>query len=380
MRWSILIMQQHHSRARNQYMQKWTTLTEIFRLTAGRGGYRAAKQASKIISDTKQEIAKLLHCEGVADVVFTASITQAMNQIINGLKIDNTSIVYISPYEHNAVARTIEAVRERTGCKIQLLPLDETTLEVDLKKTNFMFHENRPNVVISTVISNVTGYRLPVEKIFTMAKEYGSITIADAAQAAGLIEIDYRAFGANIIAFAGHKTLCGPFGIGGFVIEKSIRLDHVLTGGTGSDSLNLKMPEESPNRYEASSENIVAVAGLNAALKWLKNNPHETKIIELTEYLINRLSENEKVTVLGLPDNTKLHGIVSFVVDGYDSNDVGAILDEEFDVAVRTGYHCAPYIHDYLHDKDYAGTVRVGIGPFNTKQDIDDLVSGIDSL
>ena len=349
-------------------------------VNAGRGGYRAAKQASKIISDTKQEIAKLLHCEGVADVVFTASITQAMNQIINGLKIDNTSIVYISPYEHNAVARTIEAVRERTGCKIQLLPLDETTLEVDLKKTNFMFHENRPNVVISTVISNVTGYRLPVEKIFTMAKEYGSITIADAAQAAGLIEIDYRAFGANIIAFAGHKTLCGPFGIGGFVIEKSIRLDHVLTGGTGSDSLNLNMPEESPNRYEASSENIVAVAGLNAALKWLKNNPHETKIIELTEYLINRLSENEKVTVLGLPDNTKLHGIVSFVVDGYDSNDVGAILDEEFDVAVRTGYHCAPYIHDYLHDKDYAGTVRVGIGPFNTKQDIDDLVSGIDSL
>ena len=126
-------------------------------VNAGRGGYRSAKQASKIISDTKQEIAKLLHCEGVADVVFTASITQAMNQIINGLKIDNTSIVYISPYEHNAVARTIEAVRERTGCKIQLLPLDETTLEVDLKKTNFMFHENRPNVVISTVISNVTG-------------------------------------------------------------------------------------------------------------------------------------------------------------------------------------------------------------------------------
>lgn len=349
-------------------------------VNAGRGGYRAAKQASKIISDTKQEIAKLLNCDGVADVVFTASITQAMNQIINGLKLDNTSIVYISPYEHNAVARTIEAVRERTGCKIQLLPLDEKTLEVDLKKTNFMFHENRPNVVISTVISNVTGYRLPVEKIFTMAKEYGSITIADAAQAAGLIEIDYRAFGADIIAFAGHKTLCGPFGIGGFVIEKSIRLDHVLTGGTGSDSLNLKMPEESPNRYEASSENIVAVAGLNAALKWLKNNPHETKIIELTEYLINRLSKNEKVTVLGFFGNTKLHGIVSFVVDGYDSNDVGAILDEEFDVAVRTGYHCAPYIHDYLHDKDYAGTVRVGIGPFNTKQDIDDLVSGIDTL
>lgn len=349
-------------------------------VNAGRGGYKAAKKAAEIIAETKQEIEKILHCEGVADVVLTASITQAMNQIIHGLKIDGSSVIYISPYEHNAVARTVEDVRKKTGCKVILLPLEETTLKVDLKRTKFMFCENNPDIVICTVISNVTGYRLPVEKIFAMAKEYKAITIADAAQAAGFIEIDYHIFNADVIAFAGHKTLCGPFGVGGFVIGKSLTLELVLMGGTGSDSLNLSMPKESPDRYEASSKNIVAIAGLKAALKWIKDNPHENKIKELTKCLIDRLSENNKVTMLGLTENEIPYGIVSFIVDGYDSNDVGNILDEEFDIAVRTGYHCAPYIHDYLNDKNNAGTVRVGIGPFNTKQDIDDLVAGVESL
>lgn len=349
-------------------------------VNAGRGGYKAAREASELIQNTKSGIAKLFHCAGLADVVFTPSITQAMNQIINGLNINSNTVIYISPYEHNAVARTVEAVRVNTGCEVCFLPLDETTLEIDLEKMAYLFHEKKPDVVISTVISNVTGYRLPVEEIFEAAQAYGAITIADAAQAAGLIEIDYKAFHADIIAFAGHKTLCGPFGIGGFIIKKGLILNQVLTGGTGSDSLNPQMPEESPNRYEAASENIVAVAGLNAALEWLKENPHERKIQELTQYLISRMSENDKITVLSMQTVGKCYGIVSFVVEGYDSNDVGSILDDEFDIAVRTGYHCAPYIHDYLNDEAYAGTVRVGIGPFNTEQDIDDLVENLESL
>ena len=349
-------------------------------VNAGRGGYKAAREAAKLIQNTKSGISDLFHCGGLADVVFTPSITQAMNQIINGLNIDSNTIIYISPYEHNAVARTVEAVRIKSGCEIRFLPLEETTLEIDLEKIIYLFHEREPDIVISTVISNVTGYRLPVEKIFKIAKEYGAITIADAAQAAGLIEIDYQAFYADIIAFAGHKTLCGPFGIGGFVIKKGLTLNHVLTGGTGSDSLNTKMPEESPERYEAASENIVAVAGLNAALKWIKENPHEQKIQKLTEYLISKLDDNNNITVLSMKTPGMCYGIVSFIVERYDANDVGSILDDEFDIAVRTGYHCAPYIHDYLNDKVYGGTIRVGIGPFNTEQDIDDLVEGLETL
>ena len=349
-------------------------------VNAGRGGYKAAREASELIQDTKNSIAELFQCNGLADVVFTPSITQAMNQIINGLNINHNTVIYISPYEHNAVARTVEAMRVKTECEVCFLPLDVKSLEIDLEKMKYLFHEKNPDVVISTVISNVTGYRLPVEEIFEEAKTYEAITIADAAQAAGLIEIEYKVFHADVITFAGHKTLCGPFGIGGFVIRKGLVLYQAFTGGTGSDSLNLKMPEESPNRYEAGSANIVAIAGLNAALKWLKENPHEEKVRALTQRLIEALSENNNIIIFGINGQKCGYGIVSFAVEGYDSNDIGSILDDEFDIAVRTGYHCAPYIHDYLGDKPYSGTVRIGIGPFNTDQDVDDLIESLESL
>ena len=346
-------------------------------VNAGRGGYKAAREASEIIYDTKKKLAELFHCDGKADVVLTPSVTQAFNQVLNGLDISENTVIYITAYEHNAIARTMESIRQRTGCTVCLIPMEEKTLEIDLKKTEYLFHEKNPDIVISTVISNVTGYMLPVKDLFELAKQHHAITIADAAQAAGLIDIDLDEIKADIIGFAGHKTLCGPFGIGGFIIRKDVSLKCILTGGTGSDSLNLSMPQSAPGRYEAGSENIVAIAGLHAALEWLSANQHMEHIKELTNYLIDGLSKNPDVTVFAV--NQQL-GIVSFIVEGYDSGDVGQILDDEFDIAVRTGYHCAPYIHKYLQDIPYAGTVRVGIGPFNTKEDIDTFIEAVESL
>ena len=346
-------------------------------VNAGRGGYKAAREASEIIYDTKKKLAELFHCTGKADVVLTPSVTQAFNQVLNGLDISENTVVYITAYEHNAIARTMESIRQRTGCTVCIIPMEEKTLEIDLKKTEYLFHEKNPDIVISTVISNVTGYMLPVKDLFELAKQYHAITIADAAQAAGLIDIDLDEIKADIIGFAGHKTLCGPFGIGGFIIRKDVSLKCILTGGTGSDSLNLSMPQSAPGRYEAGSENIVAIAGLHAALEWLSANQHMEHIKELTDYLVDGLSKNPDVTVF--TTNQQL-GLVSFVVEGYDSGDIGQILDDEFDIAVRTGYHCAPYIHKYLQDIPYAGTVRVGIGPFNTKEDIDTFIEAVESL
>lgn len=213
-----------------------------------------------------------------------------------------------------------------------------------------------------------------------MAREYGAITVLDAAQAAGLIDLDMPALNADVLCFAGHKTLMGPFGIGGFLIKHGITLKKVLTGGTGSSSLTLDMPEEAPGRYEASSTNVVAIAGLNASLKGLDINEHRKTLRELTEYLLEALNGIPSVNLMGTFDTGKTLGIVSFVVEGYQSDEVGIILDDEYDIAVRTGYHCAPYIHDYLGDKPYHGTIRIGIGQFNTKEDIDALISAIKSL
>lgn len=357
--------------------QEMDRINRTLSVNAGRGGYKAAREASAIIYDTRKKLAELFHCTGKADVVLTPSVTQAFNQVLNGLDISEHTVIYMTVYEHNAIARTVEAIRQKTGCMVCMIPVEEKTLEIDLKKTEYLFHEKNPDIVISTVISNVTGYMLPVKNLFELAKQYHATTIADAAQAAGVIDIHFDEMNADIIGFAGHKTLCGPFGIGGFIIRKEVSLKCILTGGTGSDSLNLAMPQAAPEKYEAGSENIVAVAGLHAALEWLQINPHMDYIKEMTGYLVQELSKNPAVMVF---QNEEQLGIVSFVVEGYDSGEIGQILDDEFEIAVRTGYHCAPYIHEYLKDVPYGGTVRVGIGPFNTKEDLDALIEAIESL
>lgn len=357
--------------------QEMDRINRTLSVNAGRGGYKAAREASTIIYDTRKKLAELFHCTGKADVVLTPSVTQAFNQVLNGLDISEHTVIYMTIYEHNAIARTVEAIRQKTGCTVCMLPVEEKSLEIDLKKTEYLFHEKNPDIVISTVISNVTGYMLPVKSLFELAKQYHAMTIADAAQAAGLIDLDFDEINADIMGFAGHKTLCGPFGIGGFIIRKEVSLKCILTGGTGSDSLNLAMPQAAPEKYEAGSENIVVVAGLHAALEWLQINPHMAYIKEMTGYLVQELSKNPDVTVF---QNEEQLGIVSFVVEGYDSGEIGQILDDEFEIAVRTGYHCAPYIHEYLKDVPYGGTVRVGIGPFNTKEDLDALIDAIESL
>ena len=346
---------------------------------AGRGSYKAARAASAIIDDTKNRLLSLFHATGYADIVFTPSVTHALNQVLNGLDLTGNSVIYVSPYEHNAVARTVYQLSVNSGASVKMLPLTKD-LQIDLEKAKYQFSINSPSVVILNALSNVTGYILPVAEIFLMAKEYGAITVLDAAQAAGLIDLDMPALNADVLCFAGHKTLMGPFGIGGFLIKHGITLKKVLTGGTGSASLTLDMPEEAPGRYEASSTNVVAIAGLNASLKGLDINEHRKTLRELTEYLLEALNGIPSVNLMGTFDTDKTLGIVSFVVEGYQSDEVGIILDDEYDIAVRTGYHCAPYIHEYLGDKPYHGTIRIGIGQFNTKEDIDALISAIKSL
>ena len=348
-------------------------------VNAGRGAYNAAKKASSIIDDTREQIVSLFHARGIANVVFTPSVTHAINQILNGLNLNRESTVYISPYEHNAVARTVHMLQNRLGFAVEILPLQDD-LRVDIKRTQFMFAEKAPTVVIMNALSNVTGYILPVADVFNAAKKFGSITIMDAAQAAGLIDIDMQGDSADIICFAGHKTLYGPFGIGGFVVKHGVVLAPVLAGGTGTDSLNLEIPEHFPERYEAASPNIVAMAGLNAALSVLDQKEHLKTVKTKTKYLTERLNDLANVKILANYGEKETLGIISFIVEGYDSGDVGTILNDEFDIAVRTGYHCAPYIHEYLKDLEYAGTIRASVGLYTTEQDIDALIDALRTL
>lgn len=347
-------------------------------VNAGRGAYKSAHEMSVLIADTKQKLRKLIGEDSNTPVIFSPSITIALNQIINGLKFNGGECVYVSPYEHNAVARTIARVQELYQLKVKELPLDNN-LEIDLEKMKYEFSQDRPSCIFCTHVSNVTGYILPVKAIFEEGKKYNSINVLDTAQSLGLVPVRGKELNADIIAFAGHKTLYGPFGIGGFFNLSNVPLLPVVTGGTGTDSLNLHMPEGPEAKYEAASENIVAIAGLNAALECLNQEALFQHESELTEWLISILSEIKQVTLL-VPPIGKRVGIVSFTVNSLKSDDVGTILDQDFDIAVRTGYHCAPYIHKYLRDENKMGTVRVSLGQYNTQEDIYSLISAIKEL
>lgn len=348
-------------------------------ISSGRGSYRIARETTKIIDDTKNKIMNLANATSGSSVVFTPSITIALNEILNGIMWSKGDNVYVSPYEHNAVARTMHLIAKKQNINVIELPVVKETLEIDLENMKYMFTQKKPICICCTHISNVTGYILPVEKIFEIARQYNAITILDTAQSMGLLDVDSKKMYADFIAFAGHKSLYGPFGIGGFINVGNISLNEFIVGGTGSDSLNLDMPSRLPDKYESSSPNIVAIAGLKAALE--EHNPadifaHEK---ELTKYLVEKLSDIEDA-ILYIPPEDKHIGVVSFNLKNYKAEDLGMILDADFDIAVRTGYHCAPYIHKLLKDYEYSGTVRVGLGKYNTKEDVEKLCDALEEI
>ncbi len=348
---------------------------------AGRGSYSLAKEASRLIDETRELLIKLVHGDGTERVVFTSSATEALNIILQGIQWEEGDTVYVSPYEHNAVARTLELVKEHKGIRIEFLPLIEETMEIDIEKARYLFVKYKPRCVCCTHVSNVTGYILPVEKIFELAHSIGAITVLDSSQALGLVDTDVKLINADFIAFAGHKTLYGPFGIGGFIDVNQLKLNSVIAGGTGSDSLNLNMPIKSPDRYEAASKNIVAIAGLNAALKIVNVSDVFKHEKEVTDYLFLKLKKNSKIVIYL---NDSIHenhiGNISFNFVGFLSEDLGEILSEEYNICVRTGYHCAPFIHSIIKDEDFFGTVRVSISQFTTKEDIDCLCQALSEI
>ena len=348
-------------------------------VNVGRGSYKVASDAMKIVDETRYLMAELLGVENPNNVVFAPSATVAANQIIMGLEWDEYKTVYITPFEHNAIARPLHLMQERYNFEIVLLPFDSETQELDKEEAENLFLQNPPDYVFANHISNVTGAIVPIEEIAELAKRYNAVVVVDASQSAGLKSINMKKANIDYVVFAGHKNLYASWGIGGFVSASDTQLTTTLAGGTGSDSLNLNMASYLPMGFEVGSANIIAISSLNASLKWLKATGMSViseKKAKLMEYLIHGL--RDAGVKMYLP--THHTSVLSFNVDGYSANDVGTILSEEYDVAVRTGYHCAPYIHDLIDSHPYGGTVRVSVGYFNTKEDIDLLLDGIRSL
>ena len=351
-------------------------------VNVGRGSYSAASEAMRIVDETRQLLASLVGAASPDDVVFTPSATIAANEIILGLEWDSFKNVYVTPFEHNAIARPLFGKCRELGIEIQMIPFDSNTHMLDEEELARLFAVNPPDYVFVNHVSNVTGTIVPVEKIAELSKGCGALVIVDGSQSIGLIPIELKKSSIDYLIFAGHKNLYASWGIGGFIANSSYPLKPVLSGGTGSDSLNLDMSQKTPAGFEFASPNIIAIASLHESIKWLKDVSMREIAMhkdQLMQKLIAGLAECG--VLLYLPSDESNHtSVLSFNVPDYEADEIGVILNEDFDIAVRTGYHCAQFIHSFLNTIETKGTVRVSLGYFNTEEDVTALITAITDI
>lgn len=358
------------------------TVQRTIAVNVGRGGYRTASEAMKIVDETRTLLAQLVGATGPDKVVFTPSATIAANEIIAGLDWNEFRNVYVTPFEHNAIARPLFSKCHALGIQMRQIPFHRQSHQLDIDELQRQFAVNPPDFVFLNHISNVTGTVVPIEEIAQIARSYGAVVIADGSQSVGLVPINLKQSAIDYLIFAGHKNIYASWGIGGFVCNSSYPLKPAIAGGTGSDSLNLRMADTVPNGFESGSPNIIAIASMHASLRWLRSVSLEA-IAAHKDRLMERLilGLTQCGAQLYLPQNGAGHtSVLSFNVPGYEPSEVGVILGEDFDIAVRTGYHCAPFVHDFLETKECHGTVRASLGYFNTEADVDALINAVKDL
>lgn len=342
----------------------------------GRGLYKVSNEVTEIIESTRKNIA-LIANSNPEQVAFTHSATESINYIVHGVSFEDGDNIYISPFEHNAIIRALHNIKKKVNINIIMIPFNRESWDVDYDELDNMFALNNPKCLMISHVSNATGYILPYEKIFEKSKKYNSINVLDCAQSFGLIRTNNKNI--DLLVFAGHKTLYSVFGVAGIINFSGLKIDNVFAGGNGADSLNISMPQTFVGKLESGSKNINAIYTLLVSSQWiLDNNPFEHEK-ELMDILISKLKQNNKI-VLYLPSNNDIAGIISFNVEGYNAEEVGFILDNEFDICVRTGYHCAPFVHDFINSKEFNGTIRVSLSAFTKEDEINQFVNAINSL
>lgn len=345
----------------------------------GRGNYGLAQTAGSLVDDTRNKIQKMLHCP-TKQVIFAPTATVALNIILQGLIEKGKRNIYISPFEHNAVTRTLHHFVEKKLVNVTELTVRDN-LEYDLEKIRYQFDEKKPELVIVSHASNVIGLIAPVEEIFSVAKKYGAVTVVDMAQTAGLVDCNMGLDIFDFAVFAGHKTMYGPTGISGFVMKRDIDLPATIFGGTGYESANQDMPKSLPEKFEVGTLNIAGVAGLNAALEWISQHTVEKMYIvecKKRKQLVNLLDSYDFIKIIGNEKNGKYVGIVSCIMEGISSDSAGSVLNEQ-GIAVRAGLQCAPLAHKFL-DTYPAGTIRFSVSHFTSEKDFEELKQVLDYI
>jgi cysteine desulfurase family protein len=336
----------------------------------GRSGYDLCMETGQLVDDTRKELTRFFNGTDPDRLVFSYNSTDALNLALFGLLSAGDHAI-TTTIEHNSVLRPLHHLAQYHGVQVDHVPFDARGfVDPDAVAATFT---SRTRVVAINHASNVIGTVQPVAEIGRRCKERGIRLVVDASQTAGKIPVDVQAMNIDVLAFTGHKSLMGPTGIGGLYVQEGVEIRHTRAGGTGVRSAQRSHLDEYPWRLEYGTPNIMGIAGVHAGVEWISRrglaaiDEHE---MGLMRTLVEGLREISGVTLYCQDDLTDHIAVMAFNVDGLEAGDTGTMLDVDYNIACRTGLHCAPMVHEQLGLDRLHGAVRFGIGPFNTDEHI----------
>jgi cysteine desulfurase family protein len=351
-----------------------------FGVNPGRSGYDLCMETGELVETTREMLTEFFNGKDPNRLCFSYNSTDALNLVINGILKEGDHAI-TTTIEHNSVLRPLYHLYKYNGVEVDYIPFDGKGF-VDPDEFPKKFKKNTKLVIINHA-SNVIGTIQPIKEIGKHCRKNGIPFAIDASQSAGKIAVDIEEMNVDVVVFTGHKSFLGPTGIGGLYVREGIEIRHTRAGGTGVRSAVRTHLDEYPYRLEYGTLNILGVAGLQAGLKWIKkkglNNIHEQEM-KLTAMLRDGLKDIEEVT-LYCQDDLKDHiSIFIFNIDGLEALNTATILDVDYNIACRSGLHCAPLVHEQLGTDKIKGAVRFGIGPFNTEEHINTAINAVKEI
>lgn len=344
----------------------------------GRSGYDLCIEAGDVVEETRRLLCAFLGGTDPNRLVFGYNATDALNLAIFGLLRPGDHAV-TTHLEHNSSLRPLWKLQQE-GVDVDWVDFDAQGY-IDPDEVVARLRPATRAVVINHG-SNVIGTVQPVAAIGRACRERGIPLVLDVSQTAGMLPLDMEELGAGVICFTGHKSLMGPMGIGGMYVHPDVELRQVRAGGTGVRSAQRAHLEEYPYRMEYGTPNLPGVAGLNAGVKWVQEQgvaALHRREMDLWRALRDGLAAIEGVTLYcadEAPGRERI-SVLSFNVAGLVAGDVGTMLDVDHGIACRTGLHCAPMVHEHLGTDKLHGSVRFGVGPFNTAEHVAKAVAAV---